>query len=124
MEAHHFINSILSILVDNDCCQVEIDDYRDYEKAIGALKESLKYLAKAESRQASDMAEMTERRVGLIELFVRARKSLQVREIGWGRHLDLIIQFACLYQTFRVTYIKRCNSTKTTIASPRCSSSF
>jgi hypothetical protein len=45
------------------------------------LKESLKYLGKAEGRQASDMAEMTERRIGLIELFVRARKALQVREI-------------------------------------------
>ena len=29
------------------CAQVEIDEYRDYEKALGALKESLKYLIKA-----------------------------------------------------------------------------
>ena len=47
------------------------------------MKESLKYLGKAEGRQASDMAEMTERRIGLIELFVRARKALQVRENKW-----------------------------------------
>ena len=47
------------------------------------MRESLKYLGKAEGRQASDMAEMTERRIGLIELFVRARKALQVRENEW-----------------------------------------
>lgn len=58
--------------------KVEIDDYRDYEKAIGALREALKYLAKAETRQATDMAEMTERRIGLMEQFVKARKALQV----------------------------------------------
>merc|ERR1719203_659324 len=28
------------------CAQVEIDEYRDYDKASGALRESLKYLAK------------------------------------------------------------------------------
>merc|ERR1719399_626814 len=29
------------------CAQVEIDEYRDYEKAGGALREALKYLVKA-----------------------------------------------------------------------------
>ena len=61
--------------------QVEIDDYRDYEKAIGALREALKYLVKAETRQATDMAEMTERRIGLMEQFVKARKALQVIDV-------------------------------------------
>jgi hypothetical protein len=42
------------------------------------LREALKYLGKAETRQASDMAEMTERRIDLMEQFVRARKALQV----------------------------------------------
>ena len=62
----------------DSCAQVEIDDYRDYEKAIGALRESLKYLSKAETRQAKDLAEMTERRINLMEQFVEARKALQV----------------------------------------------
>jgi hypothetical protein len=36
---------------------VEIDEYRDYEKAIGALKEGLKYLNKETSpnNQTRDM---------------------------------------------------------------------
>ena len=29
------------------CAQVEIDEYRDYDKALGALKEAAKYMAKA-----------------------------------------------------------------------------
>ena len=61
----------------DSCAQVEIDDYRDYDKAIGALREALKYLGKAETRQAKDMAEMTERRVSLMTQFVEARKALQ-----------------------------------------------
>lgn len=58
----------------DSCAQVEIDDYRDYEKAIGALRESLKHLAKASTRQAEDMASHTERRVMMIEKFVQARQ--------------------------------------------------
>ena len=58
----------------DSCAQVEIDDYRDYEKAIGALRESLKHLAKAGTRQAEDMASSTERRIYMIEKFVQARK--------------------------------------------------
>ena len=29
------------------CAQVEIDEYRDYEKALGAMKEALKHLEKS-----------------------------------------------------------------------------
>ena len=57
------------------CAQVEIDDYRDYEKAIGALREALKYLTKAESKQAVNMGEAIEARIALIEKFVKAKHS-------------------------------------------------
>jgi len=60
----------------DSCAQVEIDEYRDYEKAIGALKEALKYLQKAESRHGEEMAESMVRRIGIIEKFVQARKLL------------------------------------------------
>ena len=59
----------------DSCAQVEIDDYRDYEKAIGALRESQKHLAKAQTRQAEEMALNTERRIGMIEKFVQARRA-------------------------------------------------
>ena len=62
----------------DSCAQVEIDDYRDYEKAIGALKEATKYLAKTvDSRNAKEFSTVIEQRIGLIERFVLARKAMQ-----------------------------------------------
>lgn len=37
------------------CAQVEIDEYRDYEKALGAMKESLRQLEKATTTANKDM---------------------------------------------------------------------
>jgi hypothetical protein len=37
------------------CEQVEIDEYRDYEKAFRALKESMKYLKEAKGHHIEDM---------------------------------------------------------------------
>jgi intraflagellar transport protein 140 len=61
----------------DSCAQVEIDEFRDYEKAIGALKEALKHLAKANTRSAGDMTELIEKRIVLIEKFVQAKKSVK-----------------------------------------------
>lgn len=62
----------------DSCAQVEIDEYRDYEKAIGALREALKYLSKAPpSRQISDMTTSIDMRILLIEKFVQARRAAQ-----------------------------------------------
>merc|ERR1719214_204802 len=36
------------------CAQVEVDEYRDYDKASGALREALKYLVKASNGQTTD----------------------------------------------------------------------
>jgi len=52
----------------DSCSQVEIDEYRDYEKALDALKESKKYLVKAD-----EDCTMLDRRIQLIEVFVRAK---------------------------------------------------
>ena len=58
---------------------MEIDDYRDYEKAHAALKEAVRQLGKASdpgggyiSRMSQEMAH----RISLIEKFVHARKAL------------------------------------------------
>jgi intraflagellar transport protein 140 len=61
----------------DSCAQVEIDDYRDYEKAIGALKEALKYLNRAGTKSAADMSDMIEKRIGMIEKFVTAKKLMK-----------------------------------------------
>lgn len=57
--------------------QVEIDEYRDYEKAIGALREALKYLARSGTRQAAEMVDTIEKRIALIEKFVQARRMMK-----------------------------------------------
>lgn len=61
----------------DSCGQVEIDEYRDYEKAVGALREALKYLAMDKTRQAEDMAGSIERRIMLIEKFVQAKRAMK-----------------------------------------------
>eukprot|EP00606_Chrysophyceae_sp_TOSAG23-5_P000414 GSChrysophyteH2.ASY1.ANO1.1513.1 assembled CDS len=62
----------------DSCAQVEIDDYRDYEKASGALREGLKHLSKApNSRSAADMISRFEQRISLIDRFVQVRAMAQ-----------------------------------------------
>jgi intraflagellar transport protein 140 len=71
----------------DSCAQVEIDEYRDYEKAVAALNEALKYLAKETSspatsntstaRAAKDLSNSIDKRVMLIEKFVEARNVLK-----------------------------------------------
>jgi hypothetical protein len=40
-------------LPSNAVLQVEVDDYRDYEKALGALSESLKYATMSQTPQGA-----------------------------------------------------------------------
>jgi intraflagellar transport protein 140 len=69
----------LSVFYDA-CSQVEIDEYRDYEKALGALRESLKYMIMAKDDPGSGGGNKDEKlnvlhnRIGLVERFVEARK--------------------------------------------------
>ncbi|XP_062330983.1 intraflagellar transport protein 140 homolog isoform X2 [Osmerus eperlanus] len=59
------------------CAQVEIDDYQNYEKALGALTEACKCLSKAKGRsqeeQESRMAEL-QHKINLVKRFVQARR--------------------------------------------------
>eukprot|EP00276_Gloeochaete_wittrockiana_P002244 CAMPEP_0184673476 /NCGR_PEP_ID=MMETSP0308-20130426/86689_1 /TAXON_ID=38269 /ORGANISM="Gloeochaete witrockiana, Strain SAG 46.84" /LENGTH=1407 /DNA_ID=CAMNT_0027120965 /DNA_START=36 /DNA_END=4259 /DNA_ORIENTATION=- len=56
------------------CAQVEIDEYRDYEKALGALREALKYMLKAKVSDKDDRVQSLQQRIFLVERFVQARK--------------------------------------------------
>jgi len=56
------------------CAQAEIDEYRDYEKALGALKESIKYANKANN---DDLGTDLQQRVYVMERFVLARRSIK-----------------------------------------------
>jgi intraflagellar transport protein 140 len=59
------------------CAQAEIDEYRDYEKAAGALQEALKYLAKPTPGQPAveeSRIEEIKQRVAFVNKFAAARK--------------------------------------------------
>lgn len=58
------------------CAQVEIDEYRDYDRALSAHKEALKYLGQARSGDAAQRETETttiKHKIFLIEKFLRAR---------------------------------------------------
>uniref|UniRef100_A0A4W5Q9V8 Intraflagellar transport 140 n=1 Tax=Hucho hucho TaxID=62062 RepID=A0A4W5Q9V8_9TELE len=59
------------------CAQVEIDDYQNYEKALGALTEAYKCLSKAKGRSPDEhearMAEL-QHKITLVKRFVQARR--------------------------------------------------
>ncbi|KAJ3032134.1 UNVERIFIED_CONTAM: hypothetical protein HDU68_004444 [Siphonaria sp. JEL0065] len=60
----------------DSCSQVEIDEYQNYEKALGALKESAKCFSKAkESATTEERVKSLLARIAYIETFVTARAS-------------------------------------------------
>ena len=54
--------------------QVEIDEYRDYEKALAALRESLKYMVKARNANKEERCKQLQQKIYLVDRFVEARK--------------------------------------------------
>merc|ERR1719203_2468750 len=58
------------------CASVEIDEYRDYDKAGGALRESLKYLAKfvGAGYENDPRVQNLQQRIGLVDKFAGIRK--------------------------------------------------
>lgn len=59
------------------CAQVEIDEYRDYEKAGGGLREALKYATKAAGAAADCDTQVLslQNRIALVERFAAVRKT-------------------------------------------------
>lgn len=58
------------------CAQVEIDDYQNYDKALGALNEALKCMAKAKMKNPADQegkVAFLKQRTALLKKFVQAR---------------------------------------------------
>ncbi|KAJ3140384.1 hypothetical protein HK100_010068 [Physocladia obscura] len=66
----------------DSCSQVEIDEYQNYEKALGALKESAKMFSKAkETEKSNEMARSLMARIAYLEAFVAVRASNDPAEI-------------------------------------------
>lgn len=60
------------------CATVEIDEYRDYEKALVAEKEALKYVSKISPPNES-LAQRLQKRLNHLDMFVTARKSASAK---------------------------------------------
>jgi intraflagellar transport protein 140 len=59
------------------CAQVEIDDYQNYEKALGALNEALKCMTKAKTKNAAEQESKVaflKQRITLLRKFVEAKR--------------------------------------------------
>ena len=56
------------------CSQVEIDEYRDYEKALSALREALKHMVKARAANKEERCKQLQQKIYLVDRFVEARK--------------------------------------------------
>ncbi|XP_048575888.1 intraflagellar transport protein 140 homolog isoform X2 [Nematostella vectensis] len=62
------------------CAQVEIDEYQNYDKALGALTEAYKCMAKAKMKNSTDQEEKVaflKQRIGFVKKFVQARRSYE-----------------------------------------------
>lgn len=59
------------------CAQVEIDEYRDYTKALGAMREAMKQLNKADCIGKDQKIDSIQKRIAIIEEFVEARNATQ-----------------------------------------------
>jgi intraflagellar transport protein 140 len=58
------------------CAAVEIDEYKNYEKALGALKESGKYMTKAKLPGKETKILQIKKKIVIIEQFLTAKKLL------------------------------------------------
>lgn len=58
------------------CAQVEIDEYRDYEKALGAMKEAKRQLDMSNAANKQTKQSMLEKRIDQLSRFCEAREML------------------------------------------------
>ena len=62
------------------CAEVEIEEYREYDKAVAALKESERFLQKAKNTPAATKAEklaVLQNRIVYIEQFAQAKRGIK-----------------------------------------------
>ena len=58
------------------CAQIEIDEYKSYEKALQALRESHRYAQKSRGMDKEMQLESLKRRMEIIERFIQARQMI------------------------------------------------
>ncbi|XP_063790737.1 intraflagellar transport protein 140 homolog isoform X2 [Pseudophryne corroboree] len=87
------------------CAQVEIDEYQNYEKAIGALTEAYKCLSKAKMRspeeQERKLSDM-QNKITLVKRFVQARRSYSVDKQEAIRQCEQLLEEPDLESAVRI----------------------
>ncbi len=85
------------------CAQVEVDDYRDYEKALLALKESLKYIIKAKAvpNKEEKLASL-DQRIRLVERFVEGRKAVKTDPSEMIKICNQLLELSDIEHAIRV----------------------
>ena len=61
----------------DQCAGVEIDEYRDYEKALSALKDASKYAGKASGPEKEAKAQQLGQKIFFVEKFIQSKQLLQ-----------------------------------------------
>ncbi|XP_024391640.1 uncharacterized protein [Physcomitrium patens] len=75
------------------CAQIEIDEFRDYEKALGAMSEALKYLEKTNNSDKDDQVKSLQTRISEMEHFGQIRKMAKTDPAGMVRACrELLVQ--------------------------------
>eukprot|EP00192_Tetraselmis_astigmatica_P000931 CAMPEP_0117694304 /NCGR_PEP_ID=MMETSP0804-20121206/27375_1 /TAXON_ID=1074897 /ORGANISM="Tetraselmis astigmatica, Strain CCMP880" /LENGTH=1395 /DNA_ID=CAMNT_0005507981 /DNA_START=130 /DNA_END=4318 /DNA_ORIENTATION=+ len=64
------------------CAQIEIDEYRDYDKAIQAMKEALKYQQKSRNLDKDMKVASLNQRITLADKFSEARKTMATNPVA------------------------------------------
>lgn len=57
----------------DNCASLEIDEFRDYDKALIAVKESIKYITKSSSANKQQLFNQYQARAEIIEAFIKAK---------------------------------------------------
>lgn len=87
------------------CAQVEIDEYQNYEKALGALTEAYKCLSKAKMRnpqeQESKLADL-QSKMTLVKRFIQARRAYSEDTKEAVRQCELLLEEPDLDSAIRI----------------------
>lgn len=84
------------------CATVEIDEYRDYEKALTALREAVKYIAKSSSSDKEMKFQQLTTRISLLERFVQARGLASTNPEEMVRTCIALVEIPGVEQSIRV----------------------
>jgi intraflagellar transport protein 140 len=85
------------------CAQVEIDEYRDYEKALGALQDSQKFIIKGKDiPQREEKLASLDGRIRLVQKFVEARKAVKSNPDEMVRICNSILESGDVESAIRV----------------------